>query len=123
MSDTRPRRPGSHRVGLRAAAAGLSLVVVFSSTSCGSRSGARGDTIDSEVFIATYVDLRTTALQSTSHRLSDEDRVAVLARHSVTAEDLALFAEVHGRDADFMREVWNDVESRMESESPSTEIR
>jgi hypothetical protein len=92
----------------------------MSSAACAGPSRADGRTIDREVFIATYIDLRTTALQSPTHRLSDDDRAAVLARHGVTAQDLTLFAEVRGRDAEFMRELWNEVESRMGPGAPSS---
>ena len=79
--------------------------------------------MDREVFIQTYVDLRVAALSTETQQLSDEDRAEVLTRGGVTADDLVNFAEVHGRDLDFMRNVWNDVELRMEALESDTETR
>ena len=77
------------------------------------------DTIDREVFIATYVDLRVAALDTDSARIATVERDAVLERHGVTADDLTTFAEVHADDLDFMRDVWNEVEVRMDVDTPA----
>lgn len=71
---------------------------------------------DRETFIATYVDLRTEVIRGSTHELGEEQRRAVLARHGVTEEDLMSFAEFHGRDVAFMREVWDEVEARLDGE-------
>ena len=74
------------------------------------------ETIDRDVFVATYVDLRVAALETDSARLAEGDREAILARHGVTEEELTTFAEVHAADLEFMRDVWADVEAAMDRE-------
>lgn len=73
------------------------------------------DVIDRETFVATYVDLRRAALTSPDGELDDEARTEVLERHGVTEEDLLDFADAHGRDVDFLRSLWTEVEARMDS--------
>ena len=97
----------------------LALISTACSVSPSSRNGS--DTLDREVFIQAYVDLRIAALETDEQLLSDEARTEVLARHGTTAEDLMHFAEVHGRDLEFMRDVWNEVESKMDALRPETE--
>jgi len=79
--------------------------------------------IDREAFIETYVDLRVAALETETRQLSDEGRAEVLTSSGLTADDLVRFAEAHGRDLDFMRDVWNDVELRMDALLPDTAAR
>ena len=71
--------------------------------------------IEREAFIATYVDLRDAALREPRAEISDSARQAVLERHGVTEEELLRFAEVRGTDLVFMRDVWAEVERRMEA--------
>jgi len=68
------------------------------------------ETIDRSVFIDTYVDLRIAALDTDSLRLGDAERADVLSRHDVSEEDLKDFVDAHAADAEYMRDVWNDVE-------------
>jgi len=95
-------------------------MLLASACSAGTSSGGAGDVIDREVFIQTYVDLRVAALETETQQLSDEARAEVLTRSGVTTDNLVNFAEVHGRDLDFMRDVWNDVELRMDALLPDT---
>ncbi len=88
----------------------LAVVVLL----CGACEGAGPDTIDRAVFIDTYVDLRIAALDTDSLRLGDAERVEVLSRHDVTEADLAAFVDAYGANAEYMRDVWNDVELRMD---------
>lgn len=83
----------------------------FAATACG---GSAGESIDREVFIATYVDLRMAALETDSARLADADRDEILSRHGVTGEDLIQFADLHAEELEYMREVWNEVELRLD---------
>jgi hypothetical protein len=87
------------------------LSVLLSVLACG---GSTEETIDRQVFIDTWVELRIAALETDSQRIAAPDREAVLDRHEVTADDLTRFAEVHATDLDFMRDVWNDIELRMD---------
>lgn len=75
------------------------------------------DTVAREKFVATYVDLRVTALQGDG-ALTDEQRRVVLERHAVSEDDLVRFVDVHGADLAFMRSVWDDVEARLDAARP-----
>lgn len=90
----------------------LVAAAVFGLAACGGDPD-RG-AIDREVFIDTYVDLRVAALETDSVRLGDGQRAEILARHGVTAEELVHFTEAHSTRLEFMRDVWNEVEVRMD---------
>jgi len=106
----RLRRP-SDRTRPSGHLAFLGLLVLFG---CGG--GPQGDTIDREVFITTYVDLRIAALDTDSARVGESERDAILQQHGVTADDLTTFADVHGADLEYMRDVWAEVELRLDSD-------
>jgi hypothetical protein len=97
--------------GRRAALATAASLVLIATVAC---SGGAVDAIDREVFITTYVDLRMAALETDSARIAESDRDEILEQNGVTADDLTSFAELHADDLDFMREVWNEVELRMD---------
>ena len=97
--------------GRRAVFSAAASLLLLGTVAC---SGGAVDTIDREVFIATYVDLRMAALETDSARIARADRDEILQRHGVTAGDLEAFAELRGDDLDFMRDVWNEVELRMD---------
>ena len=107
----RLRRP-SDRTRPSGRLAFLGLVVLFG---CGG-GAPQGDTIDRELFITTYVDLRMAALDTDSSRVSDSERDEILQQHGVTADDLTTFADVHGADLEYMRDVWAEVELRLDSD-------
>jgi hypothetical protein len=92
----------------------LTLAAIAGVAACGGATGANTDTMDREVFVQTYVDLRVSALETDSQRLATPAREAILAEHGVTAEELKGFADAHAADLDFMREVWNEIELRMD---------
>jgi hypothetical protein len=92
----------------------FAVLVLFG---CGS--SAPGDTIDREVFIATYVDLRMAALDTDTARIGTVERDAILQQHGVTADDLTTFADVHGADLEYMRDVWAEVELRLDTDPES----
>jgi hypothetical protein len=102
----RPRNALRRRTGLRPL-----VLVLCGLAACG---GRVPETIDREVFIDTYVDLRTAALDTDSTKVSETERTDILARHGVTEDDLVTFADVHATELEFMRDVWNDVELRMD---------
>lgn len=93
---------------------GLTLTVVL----CGCGGDDDPPTIDPEVFIATYVDLRAEALLNDSRQITDEEREQVLQEHGVTEDELFAFADIHGRDVTFMREMWDEVEERLDLMRP-----
>jgi len=71
------------------------------------------DTVDREIFIAVYVDLRRVALRKTSRKPNATERDSVLALHEVVEEDLRIFLEVYHTDEEYMRDLWNEVEARI----------
>jgi hypothetical protein len=83
---------------------------------CGGEPTASADEagLDRETFIATYVDLRVAVGRQGTHELTDAERTRILADHSVTEAELLDFVEIHGTDVAFMRDVWDEVEARMD---------
>lgn len=69
--------------------------------------------VDRQTFVETYVDLRVAALREL-RQLPEGQRREILERHGVTEEGLLEFAEHHGGDAAYMRDVWSEVEARLE---------
>lgn len=100
----------------------MALVGAFASVACGS-DGSGPTLIERDVFIDAYVDLRVAALRTDSQRIAHEDRVEILSRHGITDQDLLDFADVNAGRLDFMRDVWNEVEVRLEGESMAEEER
>ena len=91
------------------------LAVALLLMACQSDSAApTQETLERDVFIDTYVELRMHSLNAPNQLISNEDRDRILAQRGITADDLIEFAEIHGADVVFMREVWNEVEERLE---------
>ncbi|HSR40804.1 MAG TPA: hypothetical protein VLL48_01500, partial [Longimicrobiales bacterium] len=110
-------RPPAARPRALSRLTGLAAVALLGSASVsGCGGGADEDappTIEREAFVATYTDLRLATLRAAG--VPDANRRdAILQEHGVTEEELVEFAEVHGRDADFMRDVWDEVEQRLQ---------
>jgi hypothetical protein len=81
--------------------------------SCSGGNVTSEETIDRETFVATYVDLRRTALTSPGQTLSDVDRERVLQQHTVNEGELITFAESWGGDTSYMTRVWEEVGARL----------
>ncbi len=79
--------------------------------------------IEEETFIATYVELRIAAFDTDSARLADADRQAILTANGVTEDDLLEFVRVHSTNLDYMRDVWNEVEVRLDRSPEVAEER
>ena len=108
--------PFSHSARRFAFAVIVALTAIFAAgCSDGSDSGPLSNepTIDREVFIRTYVILRQTALSNPSGDVTAADRDRILGGEGITAEELEAFARVHGPDATYMRDVWDEVERRL----------
>lgn len=102
------RRPTLLLCGLAAATIGA----------CGGESGGGSPDVSRETFVATYVDLRVAALHTEEGRLEDTARARVLSEHGVTEEGLLAFVEERGTDLGFMRDLWNEIEARLDSIPP-----
>lgn len=98
---------------VRALATVLSLSLALGGCGTDGSAGPQAG-IDREIFVATYVDLRVTALHG-GGELTDAQRQEVLARHQVTEAELTGFIDAHGQDVAYMRSVWNDVEARLDA--------
>ena len=85
-------------------------------TGCaGDGAGPEEETISRDTFIETYVALREVGLGAPNQIPSVNDRLDVLEEHGVSEQDLLQFVEVRGRNVDYMRDVWNEVETRIEA--------
>ena len=67
--------------------------------------------ISREAFIQAYVELRVGALRSPGQEMPLEERDRILANLGLADQDLLDFVEVRGRDVQFMRRVWEEVDS------------
>lgn len=76
-------------------------------------------TVDRETFIRVYVELRASALDSEDATLVEAARERILQRHGITAEELVAFADAHGADVEFMRDLWEEIETRLDVDSIS----
>lgn len=76
------------------------------------------DAISRETFVAAYVDLRKASLEGLGGPIDAAERERVLQEHGVEEDDLLRFAEVHGDDPGFMREVWEEIELRLQGPPP-----
>ncbi|MEX2467126.1 MAG: hypothetical protein WD995_09450 [Gemmatimonadota bacterium] len=110
----KPSYASRHVVAL---AAGLVALVVFASCGQGP-SDERDGQVSRSRFIDAYVDLRVTALRAEEGLLTDSARAVVLERHGMTEDELLRFVDAHGRDLDYMRDLWNEVELRLDSVPP-----
>jgi len=93
---------------------GFALAALLAPGACGGEPAV--ETVDRDVFVQAYADLRISALMTDSQRVSMPARDSILEGHGVTPEDLEVFAEVHSHDLEFMRDVWNDVELLLDKE-------
>lgn len=92
------------------------LVCAVLGTACGTGEveEPEAETISRETFVETYVALRTATRASETGEITAEERERVLSEHGVTGDDLVAFVDVHGRRIGFMRDVWTEIEERLE---------
>ncbi len=104
----RTRRPHADTLRLLTFA-GLSVVVPLG---C-SASSAEDGVMARETFIATYVELRAAALSSPSGTIDLGPRDSILELHGASEARLLEFAEIRGRDPEFMNLLWTEVQTRL----------
>lgn len=90
------------------------MVFLLATAGCGDDPAAASASVDRETFIATYVDLRLSALGTPTGEITDAERERVLAKHQVTEDDLISFAEAYGSDPATMKDVWEQVRLRLQ---------
>lgn len=91
----------------------LSLVIAGCSFN-GEETGPK-HTISREEFVEAYRELRLLALQGEGRRLTVTARNRLLDSLGVQEEDLLRFVDVHGTDVQFMRGIWEEVDSVLEA--------
>ena len=97
--------------------------ILLSSFGCG---GSESDLtsaslMEPEDFIETYVALRTAHLASEDGEVTQEIRSRVLDRQGILEEDLVAFVETYGDNLILMREIWDEIELRLENKVLSQE--
>ena len=70
-------------------------------------------TISRDVFVGTYVELRTAALHSPNGRVDPEAKAEILESNGVTEADLLDYVDVHGARLEFMVEVWAEIDDTL----------
>jgi hypothetical protein len=88
------------------------LVTLLLSANCST--DKKSEVIDREVFVEAYSDLRIAAVETDSGSISFSGLDSILDAFGVTEEELTIFLEAHVEDLEFMRDVWNDIELRMD---------
>ena len=67
-----------------------------------------------ERFINAYVDLRrVSSLNMQTSEIGEAAKDSLLAVHDMTEDEFLDFVDRHGADVAFMRDVWNDIETRI----------
>jgi hypothetical protein len=93
----------------------LLWVLLATALALGCENGVEAEAAERDRFVDTYVDLRAAALVRDDATLTDSARAAVLARHEVTEQELFDFVARYGSDLPFMRDIWNEIEVRLDS--------
>jgi len=98
---------------LRSAFFFLLVPTILQALSCTPPGPEGGDSsvISRDAFIQAYVDLRVAALRSPGMELPLEERDRILVDLGLVDQDLLDFVEVRGRDIQFMRRVWEEIDS------------
>jgi len=89
----------------------LPAILIASSCSPREPDGEESSVISREAFIQAYVKLREGALKAPGQEMSLEERDRILADLGLVDQDLLDFVEVRGRDIQFMRRVWEEIDS------------
>ena len=71
---------------------------------------ASNDGVETDTFVATYVELRLATLRAGVDAIPHADRDQILSDHGVSEDDLLQFVELHGRDPQFMASVWDTIQ-------------
>jgi hypothetical protein len=109
------RRRKQRRRALRHSVLLLTLCAVPLSAGCGDPNEELEGIITREEFVRAFSELRVSALREESGDIAPEERDRILAGLGLTPEDLIDFVEAHGRDMDFMQEVWEEVDHNLET--------
>lgn len=89
----------------------LPVLALCLSCTSGGPEGATEDVIARQTFVDVYVQLRVAALQNPTEDLPLEERDRILQDAGVSDDDLIRFIEVRGGEVQFMRQLWEEVDS------------
>jgi hypothetical protein len=81
------------------------------------RSATAPDVIDAETFASVYIELRRAQEQAGSPEAFATIKRELFERYGIEEEMLIRFAETHGRDIDFIIDLWNALEKRLAEEA------
>lgn len=109
-----PRRLHPRSPSLLRWALCLAVLAVVSACGGGPAEAPAPNAIDRETFIATYVDLRIAAIRAGHNAVDATERARILQEHDVTEDALLSFATANGEKVDYMRQVWDEVERRLD---------
>lgn len=98
----------------------LLWVLLAAALALACENGVEAEAAERNRFVDTYVDLRAAALVRDDETLTDSARAAVLARHGATEDQLLDFVARHGSNLPFMRDIWNEIEVRLDSARVAT---
>ena len=91
------------------------VTLLLVSCSDGAQEEAAQETISREAFAKAYIHLRMTALQAEGQEMTLSNRNQVLDSLGLEEEDLIHFVEVHGTDVQFMRNLWEEIDSILDA--------
>jgi len=91
----------------------LGLLLCAAVPACGQGRGTPA--ISRDAFVDSYVALRVAGLSTEVGDLSDSARSRILTEQGVTEQDLLDFVAARGTDVVFMRDLWNEIEQRLDS--------
>lgn len=91
------------------------VTLLLVSCSDGAQEEAAQETISREAFAKAYIDLRMNALQAEGQEMTLAMRNQVLDSLGLEEEDLIHFVEVHGTDVQFMRNLWEEIDSILDA--------
>jgi len=74
--------------------------------------------ITREQFIPAFVDLRVAALRHPAGTLPVGARDSILDIHGLSPEQMLGFVQNHAAELEFMRDLWNEIEIRLDSVPP-----
>ncbi len=104
----------------RALGTGLALSALFIAAAC---RGRAADGISRELYIDTYVEILRTADKAPDSLAAFDSARAILERRGIGEQDLLDFARQHIRDADYLSEVWLEIERRLKAPPDSAPKR
>jgi hypothetical protein len=77
------------------------------------KQGSLADPISREEYIDIYVQILQAAAEEPDSVAATESAREILEDHGVTEDDLLTFARNHAEDAEYLVELWSEIEDRL----------